>query len=440
MLNVHRANDGQAYLGLRGFRSDLPGSAGSGFQVRAGTKTLPDDTRKVRQVSNPDAFYHYYFAQRVRDHEFDPNAWVTSLSQASPTRSLPAKLASDPIKVFEGNINSLDTVSMCLETFISAHGRRPKLEARVSYEAAKPGSKALKWLLDTGEWQRFDFVLHATFLRALAHCLVGEKQDRFLEQFIFLDRQSTSESASDEPYLKRNNYYWRGRTLLHFCQAQAFWTAKPLVLEDPVRSYLLISSAAMKAKVYIPTHVCGLWLIKTLRSSGPRARSESYEDFIHFLKVWSSDVGQRRFTEALLWLRHPEGPHVEPALAFLQDLEADAIQSATVEDLFRPARADLSQIVYFLFVLTAQTLKTHGRLPEAKWVLDLGLQRAPGLFAMGRIDEAYIDDTHVTRRRATKYELESGIADADGMMRGGRIRTQIDNLGYNDYIRKDQIR
>ena len=58
----------------------------------------------------------------------------------------------------------------------------------------------------------------------------------------------------------RDNSFWRGRLLLHTMEAQAYWTEKPLFLEDSVDTWLSIVRKAADQRVFIYPAVSAMWL------------------------------------------------------------------------------------------------------------------------------------------------------------------------------------
>lgn len=144
----------------------------------------------------------------------------------------------------------------------------PKIKPHL--ERATPGQHALLCLLKSDALHDLAYLAHPTFLSAVAHCLVAEGGLGYLLHWTMVEDNPIATVAMDALGGKfgRDNSFWRGRLLLHTMEAQAYWTERPLFLEDSVDTWLSIVRKAADQRVFISPAVSARWLAQRSKSPG----------------------------------------------------------------------------------------------------------------------------------------------------------------------------
>lgn len=147
-------------------------------------------------------------------------------------------------------------------------------------------------------------------------------------------------------------------------------------------------------------------------TSDASAYPKSFDTFRKSTPIWSKhDSFALEFTQARLSLHHPLRPDPPPALQLLK-MHENPDWHSWLTKRFDPAGQGSSSLGWMFLVETAQLLARTGRLDDAKWVLDLGIDILPLRFQMKRSKDG--STINANRRLPTPDEAAAGLVDSNG--------------------------
>jgi hypothetical protein len=188
--------------------------------------------------------------------------WITRLPPSDQN-------TGKSLRVLDDAHSSLHEVARALEIFVFKHQRQESesLHGTISrFEHAKPGQRALLWLLKSNAIRDIAFLEHPTVLRSVSHCLVAEGGLRWLQDWLTqTDNPLASLPKSEALVPDLTDRFWRGRVLLNTVEAQANWTRNPLVLDESLGTFNSMITYAQKQRMYRVFSMAGKWLSNTIR-------------------------------------------------------------------------------------------------------------------------------------------------------------------------------
>lgn len=138
-------------------------------------------------------------------------------------KNVPENLRREPLAVLvERQNQDISTVAKCLELYITRlHNQRLGHEdIRKIYSTEMPGTRALSWLLSSGNCEYVDPRVNGGLLRAIAYCMVAEDKLHFLWDWTRLDRSSWSTDTN-------LGSQWKAKLLRNVVRAQVHWSLSP---------------------------------------------------------------------------------------------------------------------------------------------------------------------------------------------------------------------
>lgn len=225
---------------------------------------------------------------------------------------------------------------------------------------------------------------------------------------------------------------WRGRTIYHTVEAQAYWSQDPLFLDEAMKTWISTMEESLRRRTFISPSIAAVWLTRVLRHSYGRAPVVSPATYDHFLKlvpVWNKDRSIVDHERAQLGLCDPRGCDPDPALAFIRHYTQPENQTAGIRSIFAPRTVSGRHVIWRFFVATAQALQRQDRTREANTVLDLGRQTLPPeLFAMRPPGSTRPTGFKVFKRELSETERDHGGEMSEREMRllNRRRRSTLD--------------
>jgi len=103
------------------------------------------------------------------------------------------------------------------------HSHKSKDETRASYIHSKPGSKALLWLFKSGNHDRLDLFTNPRFTLALGFCMVTERAESHLMDWILMDRKPVyTDSQESKSLASPMDVIHQGQVARGVVEAQAY--------------------------------------------------------------------------------------------------------------------------------------------------------------------------------------------------------------------------
>lgn len=355
------------------------------------------------------AFYKYYLDFKSRPRELQLQPWIPKLHSTIHN-------AEEGLRVLDDANSSLHDVARALECFVLRHQRhdsKASHEIRGVFNLAKPGQRALIWLLKSGAMGDSAFLEHQTFLKAISHCLVAEDGMKWLRDWLTA-HQSPLAPAVKSGDVVIGHSLWRGRLLLHTMEAQAYWTESPLLLEDSLGTFDSITLQASQTRLFVASSLAGRWIEKMIFSPRDAAcylSTPSFDTYLRSIQFWDQRHDFAAFRVARLLLSHPSRRDGTALLSILKHHEHTA--HSAVQTFLDPAYPQSHKALFSSLVDLAKLQARQGLLEDAHWVLDFGQKHLPNLFARR--------NSHITasskvswRRKPTESEIAYGLADAQG--------------------------
>jgi hypothetical protein len=290
-------------------------------------------------------------------------------------------------------------------------------ETKSSFERAKPGRRALLWLLNSDAVRSWAYLTHPTFLRAVSHCLIAEDGLKYLLQWILVEDNPLSPATAGQR-IGKQNAFWRGSLLLHTMEAQAYWTENDLLLEDSVDTWQSLCRRASDQGSYISPALSAKWTNARLTVEGGERHlsSTKFDEFVHSIHFWlPHDQDEVAFKQAHLLLHHPDGADTS---AFLDILKRN--ENATSCKLLAPTHEPGNRFMFSAIGQLARQLAQQGLLRDAHWALDFGREHMPELFSMRKVPPSRPyegEGDYRYTRKATKTEIADGRADEHGRVK-----------------------
>ncbi|KAK4889060.1 hypothetical protein LTR27_012098 [Elasticomyces elasticus] len=218
----------------------------------------------------------------------------------------------------------------------------------------------------------------------MIYCLVAEKQEEFVWHWVTSNKTPAFAKGETTSTIRVR---WKGVLIRQMVEAQAFWSEGPDILRESFNTYFRAFSPPEHGRGWIPRVQAGIWLQKQLCSTaGPHVPVDVHDRFAARLP-WQVDPEVRSYSRGRLALFHPTADP-GPALAFWRGIQANAHSpSVFAGNLFNPKQLNQAYELYWYIIRTARVLHRRGDVQDARWVLDFGRARLPGLFRM----ERYVD-------------------------------------------------
>jgi hypothetical protein len=183
------------------------------------SNSLPRDVSGNPPLRDDNADFYRYYLTWGRPRKLQLQPWIL--------RIRPTDLdAEEGLDVLDDVHSSMFQVARALEVLVFRYQRRDTEslhETMSPFERAKPGQRALLWLLKSNAVRDIAFLKHPTLLRAISHCLVAEGGFRWLQDWLTQeDNPMASLTDSKVRVLGQPDNFWRGRLLLHTMEAQAY--------------------------------------------------------------------------------------------------------------------------------------------------------------------------------------------------------------------------
>jgi hypothetical protein len=170
-------------------------------------------------------------------------------------------------------------------------------------------------------------------------------------------------------------------------------------------------------KLYTQLPIAGHWIHKQLQTEVAACVSPSdFQRFLHSFRVWTIDPSEREWKVARLELFNPTSPTAIPLYACLRT-HMD-LQHSYTAGLLQSTDWLTENLIYALFIRTAQRLNTEGHRSESRWVLDFARDLRPDIisdryafqFRHGRISERQPGVFHTAQLDGVRGgDVHSGI-------------------------------
>jgi hypothetical protein len=311
-----------------------------------------------------------------------------------------------------------------LELFVFRYQRRDTEslhETMSRFERAKPGQRALLWLLKSNAVRDIAFLKHPTLLRAISHCLVAEGGFRWLQDWLTQEDNPLSSLTDPEVReLGQPDNFWRGRLLLHTMEAQAYWTRNPLFLVEPLKTFASIIDHVVEQRTFMSFSMAGKWLETTIMSAQDNAPILSEPTFMRYLRnvrFWDQSADLEGFRIAKLLTKHPTQPDGDMLLGILKLHQHSA--HPIIQAQLEPTNPLGNKSLFSALIHLAKLLAQQGSLTDAHWVLDFGRVHMPDIFTGFHVafrERSTQDQGGLKRwrRKPTPREVAEGLGDAQG--------------------------
>lgn len=335
-----------------------------------GTNILTAITPKPKT----DAWYDFFLTQvrlKQRDRIRKPSYAYGSPKLRVRQPKLHGALQHSPLAIFDKEHSSqadARSVCQCLQLYISQilenEGASNIAKVRACYIRDTPGAKALLWSTHLSETDRHRLWDDISFMSQVVHCLIAEENSDALWHWLRLDEELGPRNSSP---LEATSA-WKRRLLQNMVQSQVYWSDSP----DYVADAIVIVVRAWD--MHIPIRAA-LQFVMSIMKKTPTRDARLYERVMTMVQKTHHREDQTEWRLALLHLRHPTRPDTS---GLMRILRSDQLH---VQRWFRPESYVAGLEVLFTMCELAQACAADGRKSDAKWVLDLGYDRAPYLFS-----------------------------------------------------------
>lgn len=322
---------------------------------------------------------------RVRFKGVETARWLRTEDAQTAIEALEPGFREDPLSALDSPTCDVDLAGRCLKAFtLRTHANtESRAAARQVLMRAKPGARALHWILHSGAYQTADLVLEPRFLDSIVHCLIAEKADDHVVTWM---QSPTPQYLADLP--NKQAHSWKGIMLMLLAEHRVFWSNNDMNSAfKPLLQAFVFNDGSLPAprdqRIGMRSGVT--WTLQQLRNSANRSVDpKQYDRFIAlYRRIVSTD--ERILLQldlAHLSLFHPSTPQADSAFQHIMSWAGISEEEPFHQRYFRPSSKAVAQYIFLFVVRTARMLADQDRLSDARQALRMGHAHIPELFQM----------------------------------------------------------
>lgn len=354
-------------------------------------------------------FFDFYLEKlKIVPKGVQPGAWLETRDADVALEALEPGLRDRPLAAFNSPTCDLDLAGRCLEAYaVNVHAEtETRAAARQRFISAKPGTRALHWLLQSGAYQTADLALEPRFTNFMIHCLAAENSDERV--MTWLQTRHMPEHLALLPPKQATS--WKGIMLMLLVEHRVFWSNNDMnfAFMPLLKAFLHNRGPPLQPlDGEIPLQQAVIWTLQQLRySANETVDPKQYERFVALYKLLFSHTEPHLFELDLAHLSmfHPSMP--DPNLAFQHITSWPEIseESSFHHRYLQPKTKAVAQYMLQFVVRTARMLADRGRITDARKALSTGRTSLPDLFQMKDIHATgkWIADKSFDRAQYTK--------------------------------------
>lgn len=335
----------------------------------------------------PERFYQFYLEElRINHKGVETCPWLKDRDADAAEEALEPVWRHDPLSVFDSPTCDIELAGRCLEAFaLRAHERADqRADVRRQLMTAKPGTRALHWLIQSGAYQTADLALEPRFSTFTAHCLTAERSDERVLTWV----QSALNPGNLASLPHKQASAWKGVLLMLLLEHRVFWSNDDLNLAfmPLLKAFMWnIGPSRQPLDREIPLQQSVIWTLQQLRNS--RNQSVDPKQYDRFTALYkkqfsNSDDHLYQLDLAHLALFHPTTPRADLALQHILSWPTISEQESFYQRYLQPKNKPVAHFMLHFIVNTAQMLATQDRTSDARHVLRIGKSLIPDLFKM----------------------------------------------------------
>lgn len=351
----------------------------------------------VESEEPTERFYQFYLEEiNIKQKGIETCPWLRGREADAATDALEHVYQADPLPALESPSCDIELAGRCLEAFVlRAHEQtESRADARKRLMIAKPGTRALHWLLQSGAYPTADLALEPRFLTYTAHCLTAEGNDERVITWL--------QSGHVPEHLKHLSYKqarsWQGVLLMLLVEHRVFWANDDLNLAFmPLIKAFMWNQGPPRPPTEreIPLQQSVVWTLQQLRNSrNASVDPRQYDRFTALYKRHFANTERHLFDLDLahLALFHPTHPSADLALRHILSWPHIAKDEPFYQRYLQPQAKAIAYYIMQFVVWTARMLaQDPKRTAEAREALRIGRVQLPELFNMQSISRTVQD-------------------------------------------------